>query len=562
MNRILLALSLGLFALPYCKAQENNTIVNTLNTRLNAVAAKVIFLDYGMMNPELEEMKISNGLEVAYIHHLNRWFNFAAPAKIGLTNFHGNLSRTTVFSLDALLQIQYYNGKNKLIPYIFSGGGVVFENWKDSNLQLPVGIGINFELGKNSYLNLQAEYRKSMVETRDNMQYGLGYKVLFSPSSKKFSLNENRKKGDIDGDNVPDNKDNCPDTYGLIEMAGCPDSDNDGIIDSKDDCPNQAGSVENLGCPDTDKDGIADIDDDCPNLPGPLSTLGCPDSDGDGLADNDDECPTIAGKKRYNGCPKDINDMTAADYNNVEEEAITQEEAHVIVEEKQEEIPVVETNIIPEEIIEPTPVIEEKQEEVTEVITKIISEENLAPKVADTDDADNDGFKNDVDECPFAKGSVLGCPDTDNDGVHDGIDDCPNEKGTTETSGCPVKNFIVDEDLVLLNNAVEEVQFEDKSSVLLESSYEILDKLVETMARYPNFRLIVEGHTDNIGNDRQNLILSEDRARVCYEYLTEHGVNPVNIQYTGYGQLHPIADNKSKKGRERNQRIQFVLEMK
>ena len=84
---------------------------------------------------------------------------------------------------------------------------------------------------------------------------------------------------DTDGDNVNDNDDKCPETFGLAKFDGCPDSDEDGIPDKEDECPDKAGLEKFNGCPDTDEDGIPDKDDDCPEEFGYERYNGCPNSD-------------------------------------------------------------------------------------------------------------------------------------------------------------------------------------------------------------------------------------------------------------------------------------------
>jgi len=93
--------------------------------------------------------------------------------------------------------------------------------------------------------------------------------------------------GDLDGDGIPDNVDQCPrvpeDKDGFQDDDGCPDLDNDGdgIPDKQDKCPNEPedkdGFEDDDGCPDpdNDKDGVLDASDKCPNEPGPPPD-GCP----------------------------------------------------------------------------------------------------------------------------------------------------------------------------------------------------------------------------------------------------------------------------------------------
>lgn len=520
----------------------------------NALAAKLIFIDYGMTNPELGESKISNGLEITYLRNINRWMNIAVPAKLGLTTFAGDLNKTTLASVDAVLQFQYFNGRNRLVPYVFGGGGIVSENFSASNFQLPVGAGLNIELGKNSYVNLQAEYRKSNTEDRDNIQYGVGY--MFRLGNTYVAEKENQKAEtveevkDKDGDGVADKADLCPEVFGAKESNGCPDSDADGVPDPEDDCPSQAGTIEALGCPDSDKDGIADVDDDCPHAAGPLRSLGCPDSDNDGLADNEDDCPEVAGKKKFNGCP--------------EEESLPEEIEN-------------EIDFAADDIADQTPQTFPERETTPSPTTPAFADADN-DGVADTEDkcpnqagsrnsqgcpdSDGDGFTDETDECPLTAGAFNGCPDTDRDGIHDAKDNCPEEAGTTESGGCPLQEFIADEDLLVLQNATQEVRFETGSDVLTTPSYEVLEKVRDAMMRYPNFRLMIEGHTDDVGDYKKNQLLSENRAKSCYTYLLANGVSPLSVQYIGYGESKPIADNKSKRGRELNRRVEFRLEMK
>ena len=125
--------------------------------------------------------------------------------------------------------------------------------------------------------------------------------------------------GDMDGDGIPDDVDQCPrvpeDRDGFQDADGCPDDDNDGdgITDKLDKCPNEPedrdGFEDADGCPDpdNDKDGIPDTQDKCPNEPGPPPD-GCPDpdKDKDGIPDAQDKCPNEPGPPP-DGCPKKYN---------------------------------------------------------------------------------------------------------------------------------------------------------------------------------------------------------------------------------------------------------------
>ncbi len=526
----------------------------------NALATKLIFIDYSTMNPELGESKISNGLEITYLRNLNQWMNIALPAKLGLTTFPGDLNKTTLASLDALLQFQYYNGKNKLVPYVFGGGGLVAENFTSANFQFPVGAGLNFELGKNSYVNVQAEYRGSTAADRKNVQYGVGYMFRLGDTAVKEKAEETEEKieeiKDRDGDGVSDKQDECPDTFGDKNFFGCPDTDADGVPDTSDACPNAAGTLATLGCPDTDRDGISDADDDCPEAAGTIKTLGCPDTDDDGLADSMDDCPDKAGKKRFNGCPS-AEDMPREELPEIDFAADDAEDNKLITEE-----PKIENPVYPApKPIQSVSLPDTDKDGVIDVEDRCPNEPG-SKNSQGCPDSDGDGFTDDTDECPLTRGLFDGCPDTDKDGVNDARDNCPEIAGEKATGGCPNATEIADADLAVLSTATREVRFETGSDILTADSYLVLERVRDAMLRYPNFRLMIEGHTDNVGDDRKNQLLSENRAKACYNYLIANGVPPLNVQYIGYGELRPLGDNKSKRGRELNRRVEFRMEMK
>jgi len=122
---------------------------------------------------------------------------------------------------------------------------------------------------------------------------------------------------DTDGDGVPDNLDQCPNTpTGVkVDFKGCPlDTDGDGVPDYKDKCPEtpKGVKVDAQGCPlDSDGDGVYDYMDECPDTPKntKVDRKGCPiktdmDSDGDGVLDSMDKCPDTPRGARVNevGC--------------------------------------------------------------------------------------------------------------------------------------------------------------------------------------------------------------------------------------------------------------------
>lgn len=108
-------------------------------------------------------------------------------------------------------------------------------------------------------------------------------------------------------------------------------------------------------------------------------------------------------------------------------------------------------------------------------------------------------------------------------------------------------------DEVVLNN----VTFASNSSNLDSTSYVELDKLIMYLLKNPHLNIEIQGHTDNIGSNIDNLILSEERARSVYNYLVAKVEN--KLEYMGYGESRPLAPNNTIKGRNLNRRTSFVI---
>ena len=387
---------------------------------------------------------------------------------------------------------------------------------------------------------------------------------LPGPPALKGCPPANSNSIDSDADGVTDDKDLCPNTPGPIPLLGCPDKDGDGVADMNDQCPNQPGLPIRNGCPpkDSDNDGILDEADDCPLIPGKAATNGCPDKDGDGIGDAKDLCPDTPGFASANGCPD-------ADSDGVPDQ----------------------TDQCPNMPGKP--------------------DNNGCPFI----DSDNDGIQDSDDQCPNSKGSpeLLGCPDRDNDGIPDRADLCPDEKGPADRNGCPVRDRdndgvedrddqcpdepgspnakgcpdedgdgfgdpfdkcpgekgtregcpdLTDEEKEFLRVAARQIYFDTGKATLRADSYRTLNRVADILIKYPRYSVQIGGHTDNVGNNENNRILSEERAKSCYEFLLARGITPERMSYKGFGESEPVADNSTEKGRLANRRVEFVLFLK
>lgn len=492
--------------------------INVLQAQ-HAVGAKVLFLDYGTPN-NADSLGITNGGELVYIRNLNRFLNFAIPFKAGVIDVVDDINNRTILGADAVLQFQFAKPESKVIPYVFGGGGIVVENFEETNLQFPGGAGLNFKVGQNSFVNVQGEYRYSMTDVRSNIQIGVGYIYQIG---KTIS--------DTDGDGIKDEMDDCPEQPGKAATKGCPDSDNDGVADKEDLCPNDAGAKEFSGCPDSDGDGIPDRDDACPKTVGDASANGCPDADGDGVSDRLDDCPTTAGTVK--GCPDSDEDGV------VDKDDLCPDEKGPLANKG-------------------CPVEDEDGDGVADG-TDECPKQKGTKATRGCPDRDGDGVADKYDNCPDKAGAFSGCPDSDGDGVDDYKDKCPNQVGLADNSGCPE---IKEEDQEVLDLAMRAVQFETGRSTLKTDSYGVLNQIGDIMKKYPGYHLSINGHTDNVGSSSSNLRLSEERARACFDYIIAQNINPNRLSFVGYGETRPIANNDTRDGRYQNRRVEFLLFIK
>jgi len=86
-----------------------------------------------------------------------------------------------------------------------------------------------------------------------------------------------------------------------------------------------------------------------------------------------------------------------------------------------------------------------------------------------------------------------------------------------------------------------------------------LDTMLATIARQPERRIVVEGHTDSSGDNVHNRELSQRRAEAVRQYLVTHGVAADRVTAIGKGEADPIASNDNAEGRKRNRRVDIIV---
>jgi type IX secretion system PorP/SprF family membrane protein len=231
------------------------------------------------------------------------------------------------------------------------------------------------------------------------------------------------------------------------------------------------------------------------------------DSDGDGVADNEDLCPNVKGLKEYKGCPDTDGDGVFDDL---------------------DECP------------------------------KVLGPKDN--KGCPWPDSDNDGLSDNKDDCPKIAGPVenRGCPygDTDGDGMNDNADECPKTPGPITNKGCPI---IEKTDQEVIDMAVKNLEFETGKDIIEERSKPSLNTLAEKLKQKSEWNLLLSGHTDNVGDDDANMILSKNRSEAVKNYLISRGISESRIKVNYFGETKPIADNSTPEGRQKNRRVEFVI---
>lgn len=312
----------------------------------HSVQIRILSVDYSTLNTSLKtesSLFVPNGVEFSYTNTINDRFAFSLPVKYHRANISENQVSKSVYSADALAKYLIYKDERKLNPYLLLGGGLVYEEDASTHVQLPAGLGLNYMIGSHSMLNLETQYRYSMIEQRNNLQIALGVsfsvgkvveedlasdplemtaedvvmdleeedempKPVFvdqrSVIETELASDDNDEAEELVEETTSEDELIEEEVYLEEDIDEVPvDTDEDGVVDELDECPTMPGPASKKGCPiqDKDKDGIEDFEDACPEVAGLKVLGGCPDSDGDGIKDSEDACPEVAGT--INGCP-------------------------------------------------------------------------------------------------------------------------------------------------------------------------------------------------------------------------------------------------------------------
>lgn len=128
----------------------------------------------------------------------------------------------------------------------------------------------------------------------------------------------------------------------------------------------------------------------------------------------------------------------------------------------------------------------------------------------------------------------------------------PPVKDTSKPSG-------IDERFQSAPTRLNNIFFDVNKTSLKQESQTELRYLTNLLKQNPTLKIAISGHTDNVGSDSANMVLSTGRANAVRDYLIGQGIEPDRITAKGFGERQPVASNDTEEGRQKNRRVEFRL---
>ena len=110
--------------------------------------------------------------------------------------------------------------------------------------------------------------------------------------------------------------------------------------------------------------------------------------------------------------------------------------------------------------------------------------------------------------------------------------------------------------------SMSDILFDVDKATLKQDLKTSLAKVAGILSVYQELNVVVEGHTDNTGSEKHNMKLSEQRAKNVLDFLVSQGIESSRLTSVGYGMTRPVGDNKTKEGRQKNRRVDLVIQDK
>ena len=202
-----------------------------------------------------------------------------------------------------------------------------------------------------------------------------------------------------------------------------------------------------------------------------------------------------------------------------------------------------------------------------------VDEINIYNTASTIADSDGDGLNDGAEVKTYRTNPLI--VDTDGDGLNDGAEvnthrTNPLSKDTdggTKEDGAEVadNNDPLDprDDVLDLRQgatfSLEGILFATGSADILPASTEILERAYTALTANPEVKVLIIGHTDNVGSAASNMSLSQRRAASVRQWLITRGINAERLSAEGRGLTQPRATNDTPEGRQLNRRIEFQI---
>ena len=137
----------------------------------------------------------------------------------------------------------------------------------------------------------------------------------------------------------------------------------------------------------------------------------------------------------------------------------------------------------------------------------------------------------------------------------------PKKDSTTPVTSAAAANLELKAREIALDEPYEmrDIRYATSSSEIDPESCILLRSFANYLGRHPEYRIVIQGHTDNVGSSELNQVLSEERAAAVQAYLVEYGVPKEKVESVGFGSNRPISPNDTESGRAANRRTEFVM---
>lgn len=127
--------------------------------------------------------------------------------------------------------------------------------------------------------------------------------------------------------------------------------------------------------------------------------------------------------------------------------------------------------------------------------------------------------------------------------------------------GKPVRTEAVEIKPIEVGEAykINNINFATNSFEITPKITLVLNEFIAFLKDNPTVKVAIHGHTDNVGDAKENLLLSENRAKAVFNYLILEDINPARLSFKGFGSTKPIANNNTDEGKAKNRRTEFVV---